>query len=157
MKCNKSFRLTPRSIQERSSQHIHTLDICARLTGPHIRALSRQRQRSRPGLHSRRRILQLWTPMRIGRMRNPILTRRPLQALCPFFFRIVQFPSYGVQEADERGFADTPAEEGVCGERAKGVVADFGVGRGGAAVDEGEVGVGFEDRGVEEDEPDVDA
>ncbi len=68
----------------------------------------------------------------------------------------MQFPGDSVQEADERGFADAPAEERVCGERTEGIVADFGVGWGGATMDESEVGVRFEDRGIEEDEPDVD-
>jgi hypothetical protein len=45
------------------------------------------------------------------------------------FTRVVEFPGYGVEEADEACFADAAAEEGVGGEGAEGVVADLGVGR----------------------------
>ena len=48
---------------------------------------------------------------------------------------VVEFPGYGVEEADEGCFADAALEERVCGEGAEGVVADFGIGRGGAAMD----------------------
>lgn len=69
----------------------------------------------------------------------------------------MQRPGKGVEEADEGGFADATFEERVRGEGAEGVVADFGVGGGGAAVDEGEIGVCGERRAVEQDEPDVNA
>lgn len=95
--------------------------------------------------------------MHVRRVRDPVLARGSLQALSSFLLRVVQFPGYGVEQADERGFADPPAEEGVSGQRAEGVVADLRVGGGGAAVDESEVRVCFKDWGVEEDEPDVDS
>ncbi len=51
-------------------------------------------------------------------------------------FGVVQSPCDGVQETDQRGFAYAPLEERVCGECAECVVADFGVGWGGAAMDQ---------------------
>lgn len=47
----------------------------------------------------------------------------------------MKFPGDGVEETDEGGFADAALEERVCGEGAEGVVADFGVGGGRAAMD----------------------
>jgi hypothetical protein len=69
---------------------------------------------------------------------------RPLLLLC-----VVQLPGHGVEEPDQAGLADAPAEERVGGQRAEGVVADLGIGGRGAAVDKVEVGVGLEDGGVE--------
>jgi hypothetical protein len=69
----------------------------------------------------------------------------------------MQPPRHRIEEPDQTGLADPPAEEGVGGQRTEGVVADLGVGGRGTAVDEREVGVGLEDGGIEEDEPDVDA
>lgn len=68
----------------------------------------------------------------------------------------MEFPSYGVEKADQAGFADTATEERVGCERAEGVIADLGVSWGCAAVDEGDVVVCRENRGIEKDEPDVD-
>jgi len=51
----------------------------------------------------------------------------------------MQLPCNGVKQTDETGFADSPAEEGVGGERSEGVVADFGVSRRCATVDKLEV------------------
>ena len=87
--------------------------------------------------------------------RRSSTARRTGQAL--LLAGVVELPGYGVEEADEGSFADAAAEEGVCGEGAEGVVADLGVGGGGAAVNEGEVVVCREDGGVEEDEPDIDS
>ena len=47
----------------------------------------------------------------------------------------MKFPGYGVEEADEGGFTDAALEERVCGEGAECVVANFGIGRGGATMD----------------------
>ena len=69
----------------------------------------------------------------------------------------MKFPGDGVEEADEGGFADAALEERVCGEGAEGVVADFGIGGGGAAMDEVEVGVCGEGGRIKEDQPNVNA
>jgi hypothetical protein len=69
----------------------------------------------------------------------------------------VQSPRHSVQEPDEAGLTHTSAKEGVGSEGSEGIIADFGIGGGGTAMDEGEVGVGLEDGGVEEDEPNVDS
>ncbi len=50
--------------------------------------------------------------------------------------RIVQSPCYGVQQADQRGFAYAALEERVSGEGAEGIVANFGIGGRGSSMDE---------------------
>lgn len=61
----------------------------------------------------------------------------------------MQLPGDGVEEADQTRLADAPAEQGVGRQGAEGVVADLGVGGRRAAVDELQVGVGFEEGRVE--------
>lgn len=70
---------------------------------------------------------------------------------------VVQLPGDGIEEADEACFCDATLEERVCGQGAKGVVADLGVCRGAAPVDEGEVVVCGSGRDVEQRQPEVDS
>lgn len=69
---------------------------------------------------------------------------------------VVQAPGDGIEEADETCLADASAEQRVGGEGAESIVADLGVRRGRAAVDESKIVVGGEDRSVKKDDPDVD-
>lgn len=70
---------------------------------------------------------------------------------------VVQLPSDRIEQADEACFCNAALEERVCGQGAEGVVADLGVGRGPAAVDEGEVFVCGNGRDVEQRQPEVDS
>ena len=70
---------------------------------------------------------------------------------------VVERPGNGVKEADERIVGYAAFEKRVGFEGAEGVVADFGVGWGGATAGEGEVVFCGNGRGVEENKPDVDA
>lgn len=65
----------------------------------------------------------------------------------------MELPGSGVEETNKTGLADATAEERIGRECAEGVVSDLGVSGGCATVDEGEVVVCGEDRGVEEDQP----
>lgn len=74
-----------------------------------------------------------------------------LLLLLTVLFGIVEGPGYGVEEADERIVGDAAFEEWIGLEGTEGVVADFGVGGGGATPREGEVVIGWDGRRVEQD------
>lgn len=51
----------------------------------------------------------------------------------------MEFPCYGVEDPGETGFGHTPLEKGICREGAEGVIANFWIGGGATAVDEGKI------------------
>jgi hypothetical protein len=65
----------------------------------------------------------------------------------------VYLPCYRVQQPDEAGFCDAAFEERVCSQGAEGIIADFRIRGGTAAMDEREVFVGREGRNIEQDQP----
>lgn len=66
-------------------------------------------------------------------------TARPTGILSLLLLGIVQLPSGGIQQPNKAGLTDAPPEERVGGESSECVIADLGVGRRGAAMNEGEV------------------
>ncbi len=67
----------------------------------------------------------------------------------------MQHPSNRIQQSDQASLTDTATEERIGGQGSKCVVADFGISGRSAAVNELEVFVGRQDRGVEQYQPDV--
>ena len=48
---------------------------------------------------------------------------------------IVQFPGYGVEYTSQTVFSDLASEQRVCGQGPEGVIANLGIGGGGALSD----------------------
>lgn len=67
----------------------------------------------------------------------------------------MKFPSYGIEEADKGGFADSAFEEWVGGQGAEGIVADFGISRRCSSSYEVQIAISRYGRGVEQYQPDV--
>jgi hypothetical protein len=58
------------------------------------------------------------------------------------FLCIVQPPRDRIEKPDEASFADPPPKEWVRGKRSERIVSDLRIGRGRAAVDEGQILIG---------------
>ena len=71
--------------------------------------------------------------------------------------RIVEAPGDRIEDSSYAILGHAAAEKGVALEGAEGVVCDFGVGGRGTLADQVKIDVGSEGRGIEQDEPDVDA
>lgn len=70
---------------------------------------------------------------------------------------VVQAPGDGIEQANQRRFADSSTKQRICGKGSEGVVADLRVGGRCSPVNEAQVLVGGHDGRVEQHHPDVDA
>ena len=128
---DKGFGFGARGVEEGRAEDVHALDVDARGGaagfGPFGVCRGGGVVRVLDGWGS---VLELGASELVGGIGEGLAVGEERGRFC-----VVEFPGYGVEEADEGCFADAPFEERVCGEGAEGVVADFGIGWGGAAVD----------------------
>ena len=133
---DKRFGLTPGSVEERSTQDVHALDIDTWFRPTRFGSVGRCRCRRALGvLDDGRSVLQFRAPPFVGRIHQGRLGKL-------FNLGIMELPRYRIEETDQGGFTDSTLEEGVGSKRSESVVSDLGISWRRSTADKLEIAIG---------------
>jgi hypothetical protein len=115
------------SVQKGSCKHVHALHICAWFCSAGIRVALRRQGKGSSSVLSSRGGRGSMRSRGAGAIAIQIRQGLPTARRALLLLGIMQLPSHSVEQTDEAGLADPAAEQGICGESSKCIVADLGI------------------------------